>query len=95
MCARERRSSEQEVAAGGSNPGRTNIQGLKITEKESAAFGVCYDVCKLLDFLVLTDKDEKPYVPSHSIFISIWFLWDVKEPTPVSGGVAVNSVCIC
>ena len=69
MCVRERRSSEQEVAAGSSNPGRTNIQGLKITEKESAASDVCYDVCKLLDFLVLTDKDEKPYVPSHSILI--------------------------
>ena len=36
-CAGERRSGEQEVAAG-SNPSRTNIQGLKITEKESAAF---------------------------------------------------------
>ena len=30
-CAGERRSGEQEVAAG-SNPSRTNIQGLKITE---------------------------------------------------------------
>ena len=50
MGQRERRSGEQEVAAGGSNPGRTNIHGLEITEKESAAFDVCYDVCKLLDF---------------------------------------------
>ena len=33
---RERRSGEREVT--GSNPGRTNPQGLKITEKESAAF---------------------------------------------------------
>ena len=32
----ERRSGEREVT--GSNPGRTNTQGLKITEKESAAF---------------------------------------------------------
>ena len=36
-CAGEPRSGEQEVAAG-SNPSRTNIQGLKITEKESAPF---------------------------------------------------------
>ena len=36
-CAGERRSGEQEVAAG-SNPSRTNIQGLKITKKESASF---------------------------------------------------------
>ena len=34
----ERRSGEREVA--GSNPGRTNIQGLKITEKETAAFNL-------------------------------------------------------
>ena len=32
----ERRSGEREVT--GSNPSRTNTQGLKITEKESAAF---------------------------------------------------------
>ena len=32
----ERWSGEREVT--GSNPGRTNTQGLKITEKESAAF---------------------------------------------------------
>ena len=32
----ERRSGEREVT--GSNSGRTNTQGLKITEKESAAF---------------------------------------------------------
>ena len=83
MWARERRSGEQEVAAGGSNPGRTNIQGLKITEKESAASDVCYDVCKLLDFLVLTDKDEKPYVPSHSIFIYLVLVGRKRTHTSV------------
>ena len=83
MWARERRSGEQEVAAGGSNSGRTNIQGLKITEKESAAFDVCFDVCKLLDFLVLTDKDEKPYVPSHSIFIYLVLVGRKRTHTSV------------
>ena len=33
-----------------------------------------------LDFLVFSDKDEKPWVPSHSTFTDL-FLWDVKEPT--------------
>ena len=83
MWARERRSGEQEVAAGGSNPARTNIQGLKITKKESAAFYVYYDVCKLLDFLVLTDKDGKPYVPSHSIFIYLVLVGRKRTHTSV------------
>ena len=33
----------------------------------------------MLDFLVLSDKDEKQY-PSHSSFTYL-FLWHVKEPT--------------
>ena len=83
MWARKHRSSEQEVAAGGSNPGRTNIQGLKITEKENAAFDVCYDVCKLLHFLFLTDKDEKPCVPSNSIFIYLILVGRKRTHTSV------------
>ena len=34
----ERQSAEREVS--GSNPGRTNTQGLKITEDEGAAFAM-------------------------------------------------------
>ena len=60
----------------GSNPGGTNTEGLKITEKCC----LCSEICKWLDFLVFSDKDEKPYVPSHSTFNDL-FLWDVKEPT--------------
>ena len=29
---------------------------------------LCNDICKRLDLLVFSDKDEKPYVPSHSTF---------------------------
>ena len=66
----ERRSAEREGAR--SNPGRTNTQG--------------HDICKWSDFLVFSDKDEKPYVLSHRTFLDL-FLWDVKEPDP-GGGVA-------
>ena len=41
---------------------------------------LCNDICKCLDFLVFSDKDEKPWVPSHSTFTDL-FLWDVKELT--------------
>ena len=41
---------------------------------------LCNDICKCLDFLVFSDKDEKPYVPSHSTFTDL-FLWGVKDPT--------------
>ena len=40
----------------------------------------CNDICKQLDFLVFSDKDEK--VPSHSTFTDL-FLWDIKERTPL------------
>ena len=58
----------------GSNPGRTNTQGLKITEK------CCLYNGKRYDFLVFSDKDEKPWVPSHSTYTYL-FLWDEKEHT--------------
>ena len=44
--------------AASSNPGRTNAQGLSITEPESAVFQKAY--AKRLDFLVFSDKDHKP-----------------------------------
>ena len=46
---------------------------------------LCNDICKRLEFLVFSRKDEKPYVPSHSTFTYlslISFLWDGKEPRP-------------
>ena len=46
----ERRSAEREVA--GSNPSRTNTQGSLNNWEEIT--------CKWLDFLVFSDKDEKP-----------------------------------
>ena len=41
------------------------------------------DICKWLDPLVFSDKDDKPLAPSYnpSMFI---ILWDVKEPTHLS-----------
>ena len=44
----------------------------------------CNDICERLDFLVFSDNDEKPLVPSHStLSFTILFLRDVKEPTPL------------
>ena len=39
----------------GSSPGRTNIQGLKITEENALPF---YGIKKEKDILVFSDKDE-------------------------------------
>ena len=51
-------STEQEVAD--SNPGRTNTQGLKITQKKVLVLICNNEICKPLDFLVFSDEDEKP-----------------------------------
>ena len=40
-------------------------------------------MCKSLDFLVFSDKDDKPKVLSHKPCSHIT-LWDVKEPTHYS-----------
>ena len=50
---RECRSAKREVA--GSNPSRTNTQGLKITEEK-----VLPSQWLRFDFLGFSDKDEKP-----------------------------------
>ena len=42
---------------------------------------LCNFIYKWLDFLVFSDKDDKPEVPSHN---SLNVLWDVKEPTHYS-----------
>ena len=48
-------SAEREVV--GSNPGRTNTKGPKLTEEKCC---LCNEICKWLDVLVFSDKDEKP-----------------------------------
>ena len=62
---------------------------------ECAAFVITY-ICKWLDSLVFSDKDDKPEVPSHnpSMFI---ILWDVKEPAHLSQreGHVVPGVVVC
>ena len=42
---------------------------------------LCNDICKRLDFLVFSDKDEnrRPRLTQHLQ----WFLWDVKETRPL------------
>ena len=57
---------------------------------------LCNYICKWLDSLVFSDKDDKPEVPSHnpSMFI---ILWDVKEPAHLSQrvGHVVLGVVVC
>ena len=44
----------------------------------------CNNICKPLDFLVFSDKDEKKRGRSRLKALSpIWFLWEVKEPGTV------------
>ena len=76
----ERLSAEREVA--GSNPRPDQHSGglLIFRPNWSPKCCLCNDICKCLDFLVFSDKDEKPYVPSHSTFTDL-FLWGVKDPT--------------
>ena len=52
-----RRSAEREDA--GSNPGRTNTQGLQITLDRRKCC-LCKEICKRLDFQIFWDKDGKP-----------------------------------
>ena len=54
-----------ERSAAGSIPGQTNTQGLKITEENVLPYA---DICKWLDSLVFSDKDDKLEVPSHRTF---------------------------
>ena len=60
---------------------------------------LCDYVCNCLDFLVFSDKDDKPLAPSRNSS-SFAILWDVKEPTHSSKrvgrgvpGVVVWSCC--
>ena len=49
----KRRSAEREVA-------RTNTQGLRELGRK---FCLCNDICKRLDLLVFSDKNEKSHAP--------------------------------
>ena len=49
----------------GSITSRANTQGLKITEQNVLPL---FRICKWLDFLVFSDKDEQPYALSQSTF---------------------------
>ena len=44
-------------------PARTNTQGLR---EQGEKFCLCNDICKRLDFLVFSDKNEKSQAPSNS-----------------------------
>ena len=55
----KRRSAEREVVV--STPARTNTQGLRELGRK---FCLCNDICKRLDLLVFSDKNEK----SHASF---------------------------
>ena len=48
----KRLSAERHIDVAGSNTGWTNAQGL--------------DICKWLDILDFSNKDEQPKAPSHS-----------------------------
>ena len=56
---------------------------LRVFKKLRRKCCLCNYICKWLDSLVFSDKDDKPEVPSHnpSMFI---ILWDVKEPAHLS-----------
>ena len=61
---------------------------------------LCNDICKWLDVLVFSDKDDKPWVPSPASSL-LWSAGDVKEPTHLSQrevhevpGVAVWSLSV-
>ena len=68
-------SAGQEIT--GSNPGQTNPWGLKMTEKKSVAF------------LMTSANSSSSWIrmKNHTSRLTalslIWFLWDVKEPTPL------------
>ena len=53
---------------------------------------LCKDVCQRLDFLVYSDKDDKPYAPSHNP-CTYKFCGTLKNPLTVSsrcGGLSLS-----
>ena len=73
--------------------GRTNTQGLKITEYRKCC--LCNYISKWLDFQVFSDEDYKPQVPSHNT--CHLYKFNVKEPTHYSKRVGreVSRCCGC
>ena len=57
--------NQTETLAKQANPGpdRTNTQGLR---EQGEKFCLCNDICKRLDLLVFSDKNEKSQAPSNS-----------------------------
>ena len=81
-----RRSAEREDA--GSNPGRTNTQGLQITLDRRKCC-LCKEICKRLDFQIFWDKDGKPKARLTTLAKlnsdeiekkSALFVWRVRSP---------------
>ena len=57
-------------------------EGFLNNWEESAAF-VSYDICKRSDFIVFSDKYKKNRKSRLTALSPIWFLWEVREPTPL------------
>ena len=43
----------------------------------------CEEICKRLDFLVFSDKDDKSYAPSHNPGTNLKFFGTIKNPRTV------------
>ena len=56
---------------------------LRVFKKLRRKCCLCNYICKWLDSLVFSDKDDKPEVPSHNPLMFI-IRWDVKEPAHLS-----------
>ena len=70
----KRRSAEREVVV--STPARTNTQGLRELGRKFCLYN---DICKRLDLLVFSDKNEKSHAPfQQPLHIQQILLW--KKP---------------
>ena len=87
----EHRAVTREVVS--STPAGPTLRVFKYLRRKCC---LCNYICKWLDSLVFSDKDDKPEVPSHnpSMFT---ILWDVKEPAHLSQSVGhvVPGVVVC
>ena len=75
VCKLNRKSLVQTLAG-------TTLRVFKQLKRNSCP---CNNTCKLLDFLVFSDKDEKKKKRRSRLtaLSPIWFLWEVKEPGTV------------
>ena len=69
---------------------------LRVSKQLRRMCCLYYDICKQLDTLVFSDKDEKLQVPSLASSW-YWLVGDIKEPTHLlkKVGVIVPSVVVC